>query len=69
MDNLHKKSTQAERTKKYKNSKQIKQLNMDLNPEEMQLFENVLKKYNMRKKQFFVSACKYCIDHDINFDD
>ena len=29
----------------------------------------LLKKYNMRKKQFFVSACKYCIDHDINFDD
>ena len=43
MDNLHKRSTQAERTKKYKNSKQIKQLNMDLNPEEMQLLENVLK--------------------------
>lgn len=43
MDNLHKKSTQAERTKKYKNSKQIKQLNMDLNPEEMRLLENVLK--------------------------
>lgn len=52
MDNLHKKSTQTERTKKYKNSKQIKQLNMDLNPEEMQLLENVLKKYNMRKSNF-----------------
>lgn len=66
MDNLHKRSTQAERTKKYKNSKQIKQLNMDLNPEEMQLLENVLKKYNMRKKQFFVNVCKYCIDHDVD---
>lgn len=52
MDNLHKKSTQTERTKKYKNSKQIKQLNMDLSPEEMQLLENVLKNTIWEKSNF-----------------
>ena len=67
MDNLNKKAmTQSERSSRYRNSKNIKRIVVDLKPEEYDMIGNYCKNNNIAKTRFIVKCCKYVIDNKID---
>lgn len=44
-------------------------LSANIKPEDYALIDNYCKDTNISKAKFIVKCCKYCIDHDINFND
>ena len=62
-------NSQTARNRKYKDSKNIKQMNIDLKPNEIEMINNGKEKYGMGKKEFIVKCCKYCIDNNIDLTD
>lgn len=55
--------------REYRKRKTFKQLKVDIKPEDFTIIDNYCKDIGMSKAKFIVKCCKYCIDHDINFDD
>ncbi len=55
--------------REYRKRKTFKQLKVDIKPEEFTIIDNYCKDIGISKAKFIVKCCKYCIDHDINFDD
>ena len=50
-------------------AKNYKKLSVNVKPDDYLIIDNYCKKSNMSKAKFIVECCKYCIDHDISFDD
>ena len=64
MDNLNKKPMiQSERNSRYRNSKNIQRIVVDLKPEEYDMIGNYCKNNNIAKTRFIVKCCKYVIDN------
>ena len=55
--------------REYRKRKTFKQLKVDIKPGDYLIIDDYCKKSNISKAKFIVKCCKYCIDHDINFDD
>lgn len=55
--------------RKYRKRKTFKQLKVDIKPDDYLIIDDYCKKSNISKAKFIVKCCKYCIDHDIIFDD
>lgn len=55
--------------REYRKRKTFKQLKVDIKPEDFIIIDNYCKNIGISKAKFIVKCCKYCIDHDINFDD
>lgn len=55
--------------REYRKRKTFKQLKVDIKPEDFIIIDNYCKDMGISKAKFIVKCCKYCIDHDINFDD
>lgn len=55
--------------REYRKRKTFKQLKVDIKPEDFTIIDNYCKDIGISKAKFIVKCCKYCIDHDINFDD
>ncbi|BFK56791.1 hypothetical protein I2400191J7_18010 [Ruminococcus bicirculans (ex Wegman et al. 2014)] len=55
--------------REYRKRKTFKQLKVDIKPEDFIIIDNYCKDIEISKAKFIVKCCKYCIDHDINFDD
>ena len=53
--------------KEYRKRKTLKQLKADIKPEDYTIIDSYCKDMGISKAQFIVKCCKYCIDHDINF--
>ena len=69
MDNLNKKAmTQSERNSRYRNSKNIKRLSIDLQPDEYELIINNAKNMNMRYKHLIIKSIEYVVKNGIKFD-
>lgn len=51
------------------NTKNYKQLKAFIKPDDYLIIDDYCKKSNISKAKFIVKCCKYCIDHDIDFDD
>ena len=51
------------------NTKNYKQLKAFIKPEDYLMIDNYCQKSNISKAKFIVKCCKYCIDHNIDFDD
>lgn len=63
------KSNQTDRNKKYKEKYGIRQVKVDLKPDEIEMLDTGKEKYDLTRKDFIVKCCKYCIDNGIKFDD
>lgn len=55
--------------REYRKCKTFKQLKADIKPDDYLIIDDYCKKSNISKAKFVVKCCKYCIDHDIIFDD
>lgn len=55
--------------REYRKRKTFKQLKVDIKPEDFTIIDNYCKDMGISKAKFIVKCCKYCIDHDIDFDD
>lgn len=55
--------------REYRKRKTFKQLKADIKPDDYLIIDDYCKKSNISKAKFVVKCCKYCIDHDIIFDD
>ena len=55
--------------REYRKRKTFKQLKVYIKPDDYLIIDDYCKKSNISKAKFIVKCCKYCIDHDINFDD
>ena len=55
--------------REYRKRKTFKQLKVDIKPDDYLIIDDYCKKSNISKAKFIVKCCKYCIDHDIIFDD
>lgn len=55
--------------REYRKRKTFKQLKTDIKPDDYLIIDDYCKKSNISKAKFVVKCCKYCIDHDIIFDD
>lgn len=55
--------------REYRKRKTFKQLKVDIKPDDYLIIDDYCKKSNISKAKFIVKCYKYCIDHDINFDD
>ena len=53
----------------YRKRKTFKQLKVDIKPDDYLIIDDYCQKSNISKAKFIVKCCKYCIDHDINFND
>ena len=53
----------------YRKRKTFKQLKVDIKPDDYLIIDEHCQKSNISKAKFIVKCCKYCINHDINFDD
>ena len=69
MSNLNKKPmTQSERSEKYKKSKNIKRLSIDLQPDEYELIINNAKNMNMCYKHLIIKSVEYVVKNGIKLD-
>lgn len=55
--------------KEYSKRGNFKQLKINVKPADYETIDNYCKMSNISKAKFIVKCCKYCINHDINFDD
>lgn len=55
--------------REYRKRKTFKQLKVDIKPEDFIIIDNYCKDMGISKAKFIVKCCKYCIDHNIDFDD
>lgn len=55
--------------REYRKRKTFKQLKVDIKPDDYLIIDEHCKKSNISKAKFIVKCCKYCINHDVNFDD
>ena len=55
--------------REYRKRKTFKQLKADIKPDDYLIIDDYCKESNISKAKFVVKCCKYCIDHDIIFDD
>ena len=65
MDNINKKKIEYNAAYTAKN---YKKLSVNIKPDDYLIIDDYCKKSNISKAKFIVKCCKYCIDHDINFD-
>lgn len=63
------KSNQNDRNKKYIEKYSIRQIKFDLKPNEVEILDTGKQVYGLTRKDFIVRCCKYCIEHDVDFDD
>ena len=66
LDNINKKKIAYNAAYTAKN---YQKLSANIKPEDYALIDNYCKDTNISKAKFIVKCCKYCIDHDINFND
>lgn len=66
LDNINKKKIAYNAAYTAKN---YQKLSANIKPEDYALIDNYCKDTNISKAKFIVKCCKYCIDHNIDFDD
>lgn len=66
--NMQEKYNESKYKQKY-NKLNYKQLKADIKPDDYTIIDNYCKDMGISKAKFIVKCCKYCINHDINFDD
>lgn len=50
-------------------TKNYKQLAVTIKPADYTEIDDYCKSINISKAKFIVKCCKYCIEHDVDFDD
>lgn len=59
---------QVERNKLYIQKQGIKQIKIDVKPDEYSLIDEAAKINNMGKKELIIKSIRYCIDNNIKLD-